>query len=186
MLPHPKMLSMQEDLRQCARSATKAVGQLLQTFCHYKVIRLMMIWVKWTDDGNSDNQTKVQNWWQFFFLVTISRLRSPTCRCSRDIKTSLSSYLKVASVKFLNYNNERVTRTSNEILTSETVRGVISVLRSLLCALLFNWVIGRETKAGGNLRSRSLPHFPYLLRAWKQNHLSDRKDILVKSCEVCF
>ena len=83
-------------------------------------------------------------------------------------------------------NNGRVTKTSNEILTSETVRGVISVLRSLLCALLFNWVIGRETKAGGNLRSRSLLHFPYLLRAWKQSHLSDRKDILVKSCEVWF
>ena len=83
-------------------------------------------------------------------------------------------------------NNGRVKKTNSEILTSETVRGVIPVLRSLLCALLFNWVIGRETKAGGNLRSRSLPHFPCLLRAWKQNHISDRNDILVKSCEVCF
>ena len=43
MLPHPKMLSMQEDLRQCARSTTKAMGQLLQSVFHYKVMRLMMI-----------------------------------------------------------------------------------------------------------------------------------------------
>ena len=71
------------------------------------------------------------------------------------------------------------------VLTSETVRGVVFVLRSPLCgALLFDWVIGRETKAGGNLRSRSPLHFPYLLRAWKQIHIPCGKDILVKSCEI--
>ena len=26
----------------------------------------MMIKVNWTDDGNSENQTKVEKWWQFF------------------------------------------------------------------------------------------------------------------------
>ena len=149
----------------------------------------MMIRANWTDDDNSDNQTKVEKWWQFFrHNIKIAKSNLEMLAWHKDVPLIVSGdgfIMRQVWNSWILYNG-KVTKTSNEILTSETVRRVISVLRSLLCALLFNWVIGRETKAGGNLRSRSLPHFPYLLRAWKQNHISDGKDILVKSCEVCF